>query len=239
MKIHVLEHSPIGYPNYMDIWAKANGHQVSITKMCESPDLAKIEDYDLLLVLGGKMSAYQEEEFPWLRTEKEYIRKAISSNKFVLGICLGSQLIAEVIGGKVFLHEHWEIGFMPMRLTEEGKRNPFFYNIPEKFMAIEFHQDTFSLPESALLLASSPGCKNQAFSIGDRVIGLQFHPEITKEQAGEICEELFENHDFSSNYIQIPEEILSNAEYFDNQGNILCTLLENIHQFLIENANKI
>lgn len=135
-------------------------------------------DDDLLVVLGGPISVNQTHEFPFLRQEIELIRKRLMHDKPVLGICLGAQLIA-VAAGSVVYPGTKEIGWSPLRLTEEGADSPLGLLDASAYNVLHWHGDTFHLPKGATLLASTPATPNQAFSIGRNTLGLQFHLEVT------------------------------------------------------------
>ena len=153
------------------------------------------------------MSVHDEAEFPWLRSEKTLIAAAIEAGKKVLGICLGAQLIAEVMGGKVYPNKVKEIGFWPVRWTDEAIK--IFSHLEVE--VFHWHGETFDLPPGAVLLASSEGCVNQAFMVGENVLALQFHPEVT---AGIIDDMVrFEGHELEEDgpYIGKAGEIMARA----------------------------
>ena len=129
--------------------------------------------------MGGPMNVYEEQTYPWLAREKDLIKDAIDAHKIVLGICLGAQLIASVLGAAVTKNHEQEIGWFPCTLTDEGRRCPLFAQFPRRFDALHWHGDTFELPDGALLIASSEACTDQAFVYKEKVIGLQFHLEST------------------------------------------------------------
>ena len=122
------------------------------------------------------MSIHDETEFPWLRAEKRLIATAIREGKKVLGICLGAQLIAAVCGARVYSGTHKEIGFFPVQWTEAAPPRLHDWNARPIF---HWHGETFDLPKDAILLASTNVYPNQAFRLGENVLGLQFHPEVT------------------------------------------------------------
>ena len=142
-----------------------------------------MSDFDWLIILGGPMNIYEEDKYPWLSKEKEFIHQAIASDKIVLGICLGAQLMADVLGGKVQRNVHREIGWFPVKLMPESKASRIFRVLPEEFMALHWHGDTFELPPGAVHTAESQACKNQAFELG-KAIGLQFHLESSLDSYG-------------------------------------------------------
>jgi len=131
---------------------------------------------DLVVVLGGPIAAYETEDYPFLADEIAVITRRLEAARPTLGICLGAQLIARAAGTLVRSSGTKEIGFAPITLTEAGRESCLvpFANNP---LALHWHGDTFDLPEGAVLLASTPDCTNQAFSVGPNVVGFQFHPE--------------------------------------------------------------
>jgi GMP synthase-like glutamine amidotransferase len=139
------------------------------------PDLA---DLDLIIAMGGPMSVNDEVEFPWLKEEKRFVADAIHGGKAVLGICLGAQLIANALGARVYPGPHKEIGWLEIESTSD---NLDLFRFPKKATVFHWHGETFDLPLRATRLARSPGCENQAFQVGPRAIGLQFHLETTPE----------------------------------------------------------
>lgn len=174
------------------------------------------------------MNIYEEEKYPWLREEKNFITEAIASKKIVLGVCLGSQLAADVLGGRVSKNEYKEIGWFPVTLTGEAKSSPVFRNLPGKFIAFHWHGDTFKIPSGAARIAQSEGCANQAFEYG-RVIGLQFHIEYSIESINSMFQncgdELVEGK-----YIQKPDEIISQNSNVVETQRILDILLDNMER---------
>src|SRR5262249_47695751 len=138
----------------------------------------QLQEIDLVVVLGGPMNIYEEDKFPWLIAEKKFIRQAIEEKLAVLGLCLGSQLIADVLGAKIYPNDEKEIGWFPVEVTEAALKHRLFSHWPNFFTPFHWHGDTFDLPEGAIHLARSQACRNQAFLYQDRVVGLQFHLEI-------------------------------------------------------------
>ncbi len=131
-----------------------------------------------LVVLGGAMSTWETERFPFLTKVKRLIKEALDSGLPVLGICLGGQLLAEVAGGQVRYLTHGEKGLHDIILSGEGRQDPLFAGLPERFSVFQWHSDSILAPESAVLLAASRGCPHQAFRIGLNAYGIQFHPEV-------------------------------------------------------------
>ena len=148
------------------------------------PGPTKISDIDGLIVMGGPMGITDHDQHPWLAAEKAFIKQMIDQNKPVLGICLGAQLIADVLGSNVWKGKQKEIGFyecrasVPLALNDRDGRSTFF---PEQFVPFHWHGDTFGIPDGAVRLASSQATENQAFLYKDNVLALQFHLETTEE----------------------------------------------------------
>lgn len=153
------------------------GYQVTMINAAEGvPDVMGGED--LVIILGGPISANDDDAYPFLRDELRLIERRLSRNQPVIGICLGAQLIARAAGARVFPQPTKEIGFFPITLSSNGKTSCL--NVFEKdSMAFHWHGETFDLPTGATRLASTPTCENQAFALGDNVIGFQFHAEAT------------------------------------------------------------
>ena len=206
MRAHYFQHVPFEGLGSIAPWLEAAGYEITNTKFFESakfPDLKKI---DLLVVMGGPMSVNDEDDFPWLVSEKQFIREAINSGKPVLGICLGAQLIASATGARVYRNSVKEIGWFPIYgiSSEDGS----IFSFPPSVKVFHWHGETFDLPSGATRLAKSDGCENQAFQIGKSVIGLQFHLETTPKAAREIVSHCRDEL-VPSRYIQTKEEILS------------------------------
>lgn len=156
---------------------KSAGYQVTVINAADGvPDVMGGED--LVIILGGPISANDDNAYPFLGEELRLIDRRLSRNQPVMGICLGAQLIARAAGAKVYPQPTKEIGFAPITLRRDGKRSCL--NVFEKEpIAFHWHGETFDLPNGATRLASTPTCENQAFALGEAVIGFQFHAEAT------------------------------------------------------------
>lgn len=130
-----------------------------------------------VFVLGGYMGVHDEASFPFLRDLKTFIRACVTADTPFFGICLGGQLLAEVLGGEVTARAHGEKGLCQLTLTATGESDSLFTGVSTTFTAFQWHNDSFSLPPDAHLLASSAECPGQAFRYG-RAWGVQFHPEV-------------------------------------------------------------
>jgi GMP synthase (glutamine-hydrolysing) len=143
----------------------------------ESPSRA-LGDYDAILVFGGAMHADHEDQHPWLREEKALLRQLIERGVPLLGVCLGAQLVAEAAGAPARRASRPEIGWHEVELTEEGAGDPLLGPLGPRFEAFQWHSYEFQLPPNATALARSDVCL-QAFRVGDRTWGIQFHAEVT------------------------------------------------------------
>ena len=134
-------------------------------------------DASLLVVLGGPMGAYQTSAFPFLQNELDVLTARVPADLPTLGICLGAQLIAASMGARVYPGERFELGYEPISLTDAG-RGSCLATLHEDPRVLHWHSDTYDLPAGATRLASSAAYREQAFSLGPRILGLQFHPEV-------------------------------------------------------------
>jgi GMP synthase - Glutamine amidotransferase domain len=177
MRLLLLKHFSFDDASVLLTWAKDRGCPAEVFEPPSGQPFPPVGSFDLLVVLGGPMSVTEEDRHPWLIREKAFLKEAIRSGKRVLGICLGAQMLAEALGGRVYRLGEKEIGWHPVRRTEA--RHPLLAGLPEMFWTFHWHGDTFDLPEGAVHLASSGACRHQAFAWGDRLLGLQFHLETT------------------------------------------------------------
>lgn len=223
MKIHCLQHVAFeGLANIED-WAAERGHPVSKTLFYEDGKLPAQKDFEMLVIMGGPMGTYEEDQFPWLVEEKRFIADAINSKKRVLGICLGAQLIASASGAEVFPGPEKEIGWFPVQKTAAAA-NSLLSDFPETFTPLHWHGDTFDLPKGALRLAENDAYKNQAFQLGDRVLGLQFHLELSLDDVAfvnECC-----GQPKPGKYVQSESEIAKLGQNFVRNRELLQILLE-------------
>ncbi len=218
-------HVPYEGLGCIETWISKNNHSVSYTKLYEGIKLPELEDFDWLIVMGGPMGVYDESNFPWLKAEKKFIRQAIDSGKTVIGICLGSQLIAEVLGAKVYPNKQKEIGWFEIQQVFENRNHPILKSFIPKFPVFHWHGDTFDLPTGSIRLFESEGCTNQAFIYHENVLGLQFHFEVTAETMKEMLEngkeELVKNQT-----IQSADEIIHHAANIEVNNQRMFSILD-------------
>ena len=183
MKVHVLQHVPFEGIGSMTSWLSAHDARVTYSRFYESAILPDPAGSDLIIALGGPMSVNDEASFPWLTMEKQFVRDAIQRGLPVIGTCLGAQLIANALGSRVYPNSQKEIGWFEIEATPCADD---VFRFPQKATVFHWHGETFDLPAGATRLAKSAACANQAFQVGKRAIGLQFHLETTPESLDSI-----------------------------------------------------
>ena len=227
MRFHLLQHVTFEGPAAIEGWLNENNHSLTATKFFQGDTLPAQEDFDVLIVMGGPMGVDDVEQYPWLLQERLFIQQSISSGKYILGICLGAQLIARASGAEVVKNDHREIGWFDINIEQENLPtllNDVFKQSTEVF---HWHGDTFEIPEAALHFAASEACANQGFILNERVIGLQFHIETTEASAALLVENCRDELD-GSTYVQSEAEILADSTRFIRLNKMLFRLLENI-----------
>jgi len=161
------------------------GDEVDDTLFFAGQEPPDPRDYDLVIVYGGLMSAYDDSSCPWLARELRFLEDCAKARTQTLGICLGSQLLARVLGARVYKSDRPEFGFKRIRLLDVGRSDPALGALGKgegSFIALEWHDDAWDLPSGATLLASNPAWPNQAFRYGDAILAIQFHLEFTQSQ---------------------------------------------------------
>lgn len=168
-------HEPLGT---LDPLLKAAGFRIRYVNFGRDPHVVpSLESYNGLIILGGPMGVYEADRYPHLKIEMQLIEEALRRNIPVLGICLGAQLIAEVLGATVRKAPAWEFGWCDVQLTEQGRKDSLFQSYKPHEKVFQIHQDTFDIPKTSDHLALSSLCEGQAFRYGGKVYGLQFHLE--------------------------------------------------------------
>ncbi|MCF6323812.1 MAG: type 1 glutamine amidotransferase [Gammaproteobacteria bacterium] len=213
MKVHYLQHVPFEGLSSIEPVLIAKGHQLSSTHLYNIPLFPSVDEFDWLIVMGGPMGIHDHETFPWLVDEKHFIKTAIDSGKVVLGICLGAQLIADVLGAKIYRNEYREIGWFNINRQSGVDDTILTDAFPDRVEVFHWHGDTFDIPEGAVSLAESEACQRQGFILDNRVAGFQFHLETTLESATALIEHCGDELD-GSRYVQSKSEMLAEPERF-------------------------
>lgn len=226
MKFLAILHAPFEGPGLIKEWiALQNGELVEKFAWDLLPS-DSMNGFDVLILMGGPMSVNEEDNYPWLKTEKQFIKKAIKEDKKILGICLGSQLIASCLGARVYKNPEPEIGWFPLK--KKFFMHSWFplFDDNEKEFVFHWHGETFDLPERSIPLFESDGCKNQAFVFEDRIVGMQFHPEITLEMIMAFIDQNRQELR-PARYIQPEARMISNFKmYGETSSNLLSDLLD-------------
>ncbi len=231
MRIHFIQHEPLEGPAGILDWAVLQGASTGFTHIHRGDSFPAPDSFDWLVVMGGSMGAYEDDRFPWLKTEKAFIETVLKNDKTVLGICLGAQILANVLGASVKKNAFKEIGWFPVTLTPDGLNSLFFQGFPATFHAFHWHGDTFGVPSSAQLLASSDACRNQAFAtLDNKAVGLQFHLETTWPSAQDMIANDATSINEKGPYIQNKTAIFSKKQDFLALERLLVRFLENLKQ---------
>jgi len=231
MRLHLLEHDAWNFSRTnITRWAAEKGHSLASTDVFKSAPLPDLSEFDWLMVMGGSQHAWEEDINPWLFPEKKFIAATVAAGKVVVGICLGAQLLAETLGGKLFTNEQPEIGWYEVDLTAEGRNSFLFKGLPETFTTFHWHSDHFSLPSDCLCLAKSRPTANQVFvKPGQPLVGIQFHPEYTRRMVMEFAEE--NGHEWKPDtFVAGREAVLAQTGKIPDTYWLMHRLLDNIER---------
>jgi GMP synthase (glutamine-hydrolysing) len=185
MRTLVLQHIACEPPGVYEDVLNERGASIHRVELDEGETVPDWREFSAIVAMGGPMSVNDEAELPWLRAEKAFIAESVRAGLPFFGACLGVQLLASSLGAEVVSGPAAEVGLLPVFLTEAASTDPVFAGLPRELLTLQWHGDTFSLPEGAVLLASSPSYPNQAFRWGRSAYGIQFHLELTREMAAE------------------------------------------------------
>jgi len=227
MNIHWIQHVPFEGLASLEPMLLEKGHTLDCTRLYRDEKFPAVADIDWLIVMGGPMGIYDDDQYAWLSREKKFIEQAVHAEKTVLGICLGAQLIADILGAKVYKNVYREIGWFPIeRTTDSTLLGPV---LPERVEVFHWHGHTFDIPEGATRVAASEACANQGFVYKDRVIGFQFHLETTLQSATALIEHCGDELDGSS-YVQTAEQIFAGPDRFRQINRLMDNILNCLEQ---------
>jgi GMP synthase-like glutamine amidotransferase len=181
MNVLIIKHVDIEGPGVIEHCLKQRAIPYRVICLETGDSVPAPGGFTHVVILGGPMNVYEEDHYPFLKSEDLFIKEAIQRGKHVLGICLGAQLIAKALGARVTKSPVKELGWSEVTLTEEGSKDPLFGVLPKVFPVFQWHEDTFEIPRAGKRLVTSTAVPNQAFRYGDTVYGLQFHLEVTPE----------------------------------------------------------
>ena len=227
MRLHYFQHAPQEGPGTIEEWARKRDCPITKTSFFDGKALPKLDEIDWLVIMGGPMSVNDENVFPWLKDEKRFIKSAIDAGKTVLGFCLGSQLMANALGAKVSKNRYKEIGWYELKLTKTGRSIKALSRFPDRLIAYQWHGETFNIPKNAALAATGDVCANQAFVFGGRVIGMQFHLEVSRD---DVAAWIKSGPDDLTNdkYVQTPEKMLGNEKGFTEIKKYMTMMLDDL-----------
>jgi GMP synthase-like glutamine amidotransferase len=189
MHVRVFQHADFEAPGAILGWAADRGAAVDVLDWSSGNGAAPDpRGSDLLVIMGGPMNVDETDRLPWLLDERAAIRAHLDAGVPTIGICLGAQLLARVLDAAVRPNAQREIGWFPVRLHAEAMHHTLLAGWPAEFTTLHWHGDTFDIPAGAQPIGSSEACANQGFIVGDRVVGLQFHPEATPSLVGGFIE---------------------------------------------------
>lgn len=183
VRLRCIQHVSFEGPGAITGWAASRGFSLGITRLHAGDYVPRVDAFDWLILMGGPMSVHDEHVYPWLRAEKSLVRECLARELPVVGICLGSQILAECLGARIVKNPHREIGWFPIRVMPGPDSR--MASMPEQTMAFHWHGETHALPPGATLRAHSQACEVQAFETAS-ALGLQFHLEMTRPNLDEL-----------------------------------------------------
>lgn len=227
MRVHFVLHESFEVPAAYLKWAQSRGHEISLTRVYESEVLPETaDDLDFLIVMGGPQSPDEDlEQFPYYHPDKELalLRSAIAQDKYIVGVCLGAQLLSVAYGAQYAHSPEREIGVYPMELTAEGEADPHVQILGKTLPVGHWHGDMPGLVEGASVLAKTPGCPRQIVRFSPKHYAFQAHLEFDKEAvAGLIAAEgaeVLEKDSQTHSYIQSSSELLE-QDYTEMNGRL-------------------
>ncbi len=218
MKVLCLMHVSYEDLGSMEPLLKKKGYEIEYVRLYkDSYIFPSLDKLDALIIMGGPMSVNDSDRFSWISHEKDFIARCIQHQIPTIGVCLGAQLIASVLGSKVYKNKFEEVGWFDVTVTKEAKSLNFPF--PGNFLAFHWHAETFEIPQDAVHLAKNSTCANQAFLYHKHVLALQYHLETTFENAFSLCQN---NNDLiQSQSVQSAKTILeAESEYLELESNM-------------------
>lgn len=221
MRIMSIHHVPFEGLGSIETLVGGKNHTYTRLEAWKNPTYPEPDKFDILIIMGGPMSVGDAESLSWLPAEKDFIKKSIASGKMILGVCLGGQLIAEVLGARVQKGPKKEIGWFEITKHPKADESMIGRLLPRKFDAFHWHGETFDIPAGALPMGSSEACTNQGFILDNRIIALQFHLETTPETAGALIENCSSDLNDGGDFVQNAAEMLKDPNRFRRSNSLM------------------
>ncbi|MDR2796036.1 MAG: type 1 glutamine amidotransferase [Spirochaetaceae bacterium] len=228
MKLLALQHDDYDDAGSIIEWAIRNNHSLDTVLLTKGGKLPSSLDFDILFIMGGTMNVYEEYKFPWLAEEKVFIKKTVDAGKIAIGFCLGGQLLAVALGGKVTGNTELEAGWRIVNFNKTAQEHPVLSVFGKNAVIFQWHSDTFSvLPENALLVASNDACAHHGFIYGNKVYAFQFHLELTYQMAYYFAREL-EKGGEKGMFVQSGEKIRKQHKHIKTNNKLMFDLLDRL-----------
>jgi len=224
MRIHCFQHVAFEGLGCIEDWITKKGHHLKYTSFFKNDPLPHIDDYDILIVMGGPMSFDDDAKYSWMTKEREHIKTLLKYEKTILGICLGAQLIADAIDGSARHGISGEIGWFPVKFYAERKNKGLDF-IPDDHTVLHWHGDTFKTPANAVRLASTREYPNQAFLYRNNVMGMQFHIEMDEKSVRAIVENIG-NELAEAPLVQDEQQIMEGLKYVPENNKIMWRIMD-------------
>lgn len=228
--VHIIQQEAFENAGLIYNWLAENNFEVHTSHVYKEK-ITEIEKPELVIIMGGTASVQQVEAYTYLNDLKDYLKKLNAQKTKFLGICLGAQLLAEMLGGPVYPNSCQEIGWFPVQFNTKALKESVFNKFPEEQTVMHWHGDTFDIPEGAILLGSSAATPNQGFIYENRICALQFHIETSSETIKPLVDKMGQTLK-AEEFVQLPGQLLDGAKYTrDNTkllGDILTVLIKEL-----------
>lgn len=225
MRISVIQHTPDTPPSFTTTWLEKNKMPYDLVKPFEGAKIPAASEIDWLIVLGGGMNVDDEKNFPFLKVEKKLVEQILKENKTYLGLCLGGQMLARVMGAQVKKHSDWEVGWHQVQIENKilgiNKRPAL-----EELFAFQWHQDTFDLPAGATLFAKNHITPNQGFIVDSgNAVATQFHPEADEAWVRSCAAD---DELPVARFAQTPQEMINGLKFLSTQSSWFSDLMAHL-----------